>query len=99
LVLLYNSTKTSGARQTKLDFSWLGPYRIREVSPAGYYRPEELDGAQLAESFAGNRLKRFFSRRTLINDQRPFGGRGRGAVESEEEEEKEEEAEEGIVHD
>ena len=103
LVLLHNSAKTSGMRQTKLDFNWLGPYRIREASPAGYYRLEELDGAQLMESFAGNRLKRFFSRRSLINDQLPFGGRGPGAVgaveSEEEEEEEEEEAEEGVLHD
>ena len=89
LVLLHNSAKTPGARRTKLDFNWLGPYCIWEVSEAGYYRLEELDGVQLKESVAGNRLKRFFSRRSLLDDQLPFGGREPGssgdAVESESE--------------
>jgi len=43
--------------------NWFGPYRIWEASPAGYYRLEELDGTQAAQSVAGNRLKRFFTRR------------------------------------
>ena len=43
--------------------NWFGPYRIWEASPAGYYRLEELDGTQAAQSIAGNRLKHFFTRR------------------------------------
>ena len=97
LVLLYNSVKTPGARRTKLDHNWLGPYRIWEVSKAGYYRLEELDGVRLKESFAGNRLKRFFSRRSLLDDQLPFGGRGPGARAGGSAEESEDEAGDVIV--
>ena len=39
----------------------MGPYRVREVSPAGFYRLAELDGSELQESVAGNRIKKFFS--------------------------------------
>jgi hypothetical protein len=56
-VLLRNSL-----RNIKLEGRWLGPYRIREVSDAGYYRLNEMDGMEMKESFAGNRLKRFFRR-------------------------------------
>ena len=45
LVLLHNSSKTPGMRQTKLDYNWLEPYQVWEVSTSGYYRLEELDGA------------------------------------------------------
>ena len=37
-----------------------------------FYRLEELDGTQLAASFAGNRLKKFFSRETLDEDRAPL---------------------------
>lgn len=33
------------------------------MSDSGYYRLEELDGTHLKASFAGNRLKSFFTRR------------------------------------
>jgi transposase InsO family protein len=58
---LYNRSRAS-----KLDDKWRGPYRIREVPEhSTYYRLEELDGTQLVGSFAGNRLKKFFSRADL----------------------------------
>jgi hypothetical protein len=64
LVLLFNQAKQEHpTRQLKLVANWLGPYRIWEASPAGYYRLEELDGTRLTQSVAGNRLKRFFTRR------------------------------------
>ena len=50
-------------RKLKFVDNWVGPYRIWEASPTGYYHLEELDGTQAARSVAGNRLKRFFTRR------------------------------------
>ena len=65
LVLLFNQQKERwrAGRKLKLVDNWFGPYRISEASSAGYYRLEELDGTQSAQSIAGNRLKRFFTRR------------------------------------
>jgi hypothetical protein len=65
LVLLFNQAKQRQPtkRQFKLVNNWFGPYRIWEASPAGYYRLEELDGTRSTQSVAGNRLKRFFTRR------------------------------------
>ena len=41
---------------------WRGPFRIREIlENSTFYRLEELDGTLLTVSFAGNRLKRFFT--------------------------------------
>ena len=62
LVLLHN-TVIDALHNVKLEDRWLGPYRIWEVSEAGYYRIEELDGVQWKESVAGNRLKKFWVRR------------------------------------
>jgi hypothetical protein len=61
LVLLHN-TSIQKSWDKKMDDNWLGPYRVRETNEMGYYRLAELDGTQLKESFAGNRLKKFFSR-------------------------------------
>jgi hypothetical protein len=64
LVLLHNFHKErSISRRMKLDDNWIGPYRIYEVSPSGFYRLKEMDGTRLAKSVAGNRIKRFFTRR------------------------------------
>ena len=62
-MLLYNSTlENSRARAQKLNDSWFGPFHIWQVGSSGYYRLKELDGIRFAESFAGNRLIKFFSR-------------------------------------
>jgi hypothetical protein len=46
----------------KLCDIWRGPYQIQEVIESStYYQLEVLDGTHLAASFAGNRLKQFFS--------------------------------------
>jgi hypothetical protein len=48
----------------KLSMRWMGPYLIKEVNQEkGIYTLTELDGAQLAGTFAGNRIKRFYPRR------------------------------------
>src|SRR4030095_13441001 len=65
LVLLHN-TVLQHSHSRKLDDKWRGPFRIREIPEnSTFYRLEELDGTPLAASFAGNRLKRFFTRAEL----------------------------------
>ena len=69
LVLLHRS-QVRKRRATKLDDHWSGPYRIREIEPnSTFYRLEELDGTPLAATFAGNRLKKFFTRDLLRYDR------------------------------
>jgi len=67
LVLLHRTKAAlSRSRAHKLDDHWSGPYRIREIPDnSTFYRLEELDATPLTETFAGNRLKRFFSRNDL----------------------------------
>jgi hypothetical protein len=71
LVLLHQSKNlNSRSVKIKLDNRWFGPYRVREVPPdSTFYRLEELDGTHLKATFAGNRLKRFFTRTELDNDR------------------------------
>ena len=71
LVLLHQSKNlTSRSVKMKLDDRWFGPYRIREVpQDSTFYRLEELDGIPLKATFAGDRLKRFFSRAELDEDR------------------------------
>jgi hypothetical protein len=76
LVLLFNSAKeNSRERKGKLADNWFGPYRVREVSESGYYKLAELDGTEFRESFAGNRLMKFFPR-SLVRDGRNGAGIG-----------------------
>ena len=57
------------AIKQKLDDRWLGLYQIRKVPlNSTFYRLEEPDGTHLKATFAGNRLKRFFSRAELDED-------------------------------
>jgi len=71
LVLLHNTMKLKTySSKAKLDDNWHGPYRIRKISEdSTFYRLDELDGTQLTASFAGNRLKKFFSREALDADR------------------------------
>ena len=65
---LMHQTKDSYSRTRakKLDDRWFGPYRIREIpEDSTFYWLEELDGTHLKPTFAGNCLKRFFSRTEL----------------------------------
>ena len=70
-MLLHQSKNlTSRSAKAKLDDRWFGPYRILEApQDSTFYRLEELDGTLLKATFAGNRLKRFFSRTELDNDR------------------------------
>jgi len=67
LVLLHTGKRQqSRVLREKLDNYWRGPYRIREVlENSTFYYLEELDGTPLAKTIARNRLKKFFSRRSL----------------------------------
>ena len=67
LVLLHETRYLNDrGRERKLDYKWSGPYRIRSIGEnSTYYMLEELDGTPLRRSFAGNRIKRFFSRLSL----------------------------------
>src|SRR5271170_2652900 len=71
LVLLQtiSSQPHNRSRARKLHDKWRGPFRIHTVAEhATYYRLAELDDVDLAGSFAGNRLKKFFSRAELDRD-------------------------------
>ena len=71
LVLVHQSKNlNSRSVKIKLDDRWFGPYRIREIPPdSTFYKLEELDGTHLKATFAGDRLKRFFSRSVLDEDR------------------------------
>jgi len=73
-LVLVHDTRIDTSRMTrfKLANRWYGPYRIREA-PEGstYYRLSELDGTELAESFAGDRLKLFYSREEINRESTP----------------------------
>lgn len=73
-LVLVHDTRIDTSRMTrfKLANRWYGPYCIREA-PEGstYYRLSELDGTELAESFAGDRLKLFYSREETNRESTP----------------------------
>ena len=51
------------SRATKLNWRWLGPYRVATAdSMKGVYTLEDMDGAKLRGTFSGNRLKKFVER-------------------------------------
>ena len=70
LVLRFNwQDAKSRSRATKLADNWRGPYRVYEApEDSTFYRLEELDGVKLQGTFAGDGLKRFFSRQELQED-------------------------------
>ena len=65
LVLLHN-TKLENTHTGKLEFRWMGPYRIHSINPTGSYRLAELDGAEMEGSVPGRRLKKFSLRNIAI---------------------------------
>ena len=48
--------------RTKLNYKWLGPYRIHSVNQVGSFKLEEMDGVVLKKSFTGSQLKPFIRR-------------------------------------
>jgi len=89
LVLVHHTKDTyTRPRSRKLNDRWFGPYRIREIPEnSTFYYLEELDGTPLAATFAGNRLKRFFTRIELDNHRSEARGtiRVRESLEREQE--------------
>jgi hypothetical protein len=71
LVLLHTGKRQqSRVLKEKLDDYWRGPYRVRKIpEDSTFYWLEELDGTPLAKTIAGNRLKKFFSRTRVGNEQ------------------------------
>jgi hypothetical protein len=60
IVLVYHSKRAIDiTSDNKLNFRWMGPYRVSETFEKGYYTLEEMDGAKLKGTYAGNRLKKF----------------------------------------
>lgn len=60
MVLLYDSAHAMDrSSERKLLAKWNGPYRISRVFDKGYYKIEELDGSEMSDTVAGNRLKRY----------------------------------------
>ena len=69
MVLLHN---TSFEKQwsKKLDNRWLGPYKIRQIKEdCGTYLLNELDGTQLKGTYAGDRIRQFFPREGILDDE------------------------------
>jgi hypothetical protein len=65
LILRHDTFKieVSKSSDTKLNWRWLGPYRISKMDALkGTYWLEELDGTGLAGTYAGNRIKKFVER-------------------------------------
>jgi hypothetical protein len=65
LVLTYDiqTTDVNMSNWTKLEYRWLGPYRVVKANQLkGYYVLEELDGTPIRRSYAGNRVKKFVQR-------------------------------------
>ena len=84
-LMLRHDTKLDNRHDLKLAFRWNGPFRVREADPVkGTYVLEEMDGARLDETYAGNRLKRFRTREVRAENAeegetglaRPLGGTG-----------------------
>jgi len=51
------------SKNTKLQYRWRGPFRVKRANQEkGYYSLEELDGSEIRQTYAGNRLKRFVQR-------------------------------------
>jgi hypothetical protein len=64
--VLYYDTFTidhDKSKATKLNWRWLGPYRVTTADNVkGVYTLEDMDGAGLRGTFSGNRLKKFVER-------------------------------------
>jgi len=64
-VLYYNTFTIDHdkSKATKLNWRWLGPYRVTTAdSVKGVYTLEDMDGAALRGTFSSNRLKKFVER-------------------------------------
>jgi hypothetical protein len=58
--VLVKNTQLDKGFGRKLEFRWLGPYKITEAFPdRNYYQLAELDGALLKKTTHGDRLKKY----------------------------------------
>jgi hypothetical protein len=64
IVLRYDKviTDIDKSSQTKLQYRWLGPYRIHSANEVGSFKLEEMDGVVLSRSFTGSQLKLFIKK-------------------------------------
>ena len=81
-LMLLHDTKLRYQFSHKLDFRWLGPYRIAElVRDKGTYFLKELNGIRLSGTFAENRLKFFHACRPAdTSSQGPTTSEGREEI-------------------
>ena len=83
MVLLYNS-RLDKQWSKKLDNRWNGPYLINDLKELrGTSLLEELDGRVLEGVFSGERLKRFFPRQGVDNEEEKDINEAEEVVESE----------------
>jgi len=61
IVLVFNSALIM-QHGRKGEIRWMGPYRIRRQNTRGSYELNELDGTPINGVYAGNRLKKYYSR-------------------------------------
>ena len=60
-VVFLHNTRRKKDMSRKLAFKWLGPYKISNtIKDKDIYMLKKLDGLQLAGTFAGYRLKKFY---------------------------------------
>ena len=71
MVLLYNSRyKNNNTAAQKLEFWWLGPYKVIKANPRkGNYVLAELDGVKKAGTVPGSRLKPYVLRHPTANHE------------------------------
>ena len=71
MVLLYNSRyKNDNTAAQKLEFWWLGPYKVIKANPRkGNYVLAELDGVKKAGTVSGSRLKPYVLRHPTVNHE------------------------------
>ena len=78
LVLVYDSSLQTN-RNTKLNDRWRGPFRVVEKAEnSTFYQLEELDGTPLSGTTAGDRVKKFYTRKELEEILQEEGIRGSG---------------------
>ncbi|KAE8221274.1 hypothetical protein CF319_g5338 [Tilletia indica] len=51
---------------------WQGPYFVASQSPTGSYELTELDGTPLSRAYGAERLRRYFPRPRVIEEERSF---------------------------
>jgi hypothetical protein len=64
IVLVYDiiTIDVDKSNSTKLNYRWLGPYRVTAADQQkGSYSLAELDGTPMSRTYAGNKLKKFTS--------------------------------------